>query len=248
MKKHLALSIIFAAPSYTFAGDMGSITATSSTWQPMVAIGVGPGWALNNDAQSIMLQPDITKHYTTSKSTNTFVNGELFLGWQHPLNAFLMSQFGVTFAGADNANFNGDIWEDANPNFNNSTFSYNVNHAHVGIKGLLAYHTTTLVQPYINASINVGFNRAHGFSITPKIFEQIPAPSFTSHTETALTYTVGAGFMKTWTSHWQTSLGYEFADWGNTHFSRAPGQTLNHGLTFNHLYVQQLQFKLGYII
>ena len=104
-----------------------------------------------------------------------------------------------------------------------------------------------MVQPYVSGSLGVGFNRAHDFTITPKIFEEVPAPNFTDNRTTAFTYTLGIGVQKALTTNWQAGIGYEFANWGKSQLGRAPGQTLNSGLHLSHLYTNQLQFSLSYV-
>lgn len=41
-------------------------------------------------------------------------------------------------------------------------------------------------------------------------------------------------------------IGYEFADWGRSQLNRAPGQTLNSGLSLSHLYTNGFLFNLTY--
>lgn len=79
------------------------------------------------------------------------------------------------------------------------------------------------------------------------IEEALATPDFKSHTETALTYTVGAGIQKALNAHWHVGAGYEFADWGKSHLNRAAGQTLNQGLRLNHLYTNGVLLNLAYL-
>ncbi|MDI1351991.1 MAG: hypothetical protein PSV35_04360 [bacterium] len=77
-----------------------------------------------------------------------------------------------------------------------------------------------MVTPYVSGSMGVGFNRARGFTITPKIIQEIPAPEFTPHTETAFTYTLGIDIQKALTPNVQVGIGYEFTDWGKSILGR----------------------------
>ncbi|MDR3492411.1 MAG: porin family protein [Gammaproteobacteria bacterium] len=235
---------------------LASILLSSSVYASgQVVIGLTPSvtWVTGNKTQTFDLQPGITKTYTASNTKNAFPSGELFLAWQkslaaHTLNQSLISQLGISIVGTGNAKLSGDIWEDADPDFNNFTYNYKVKHAAVAIKGRLIDNTSLLLQPYISGSIGVGFNRAYGFSIQPKISEEVAAPPFHSNTTTTFTYTLGIGLQKSFNSHLQAAIGYEFADWGKTQLSRAAGQTVNQGLTLNHLYGNQLLFSLFYIV
>jgi opacity protein-like surface antigen len=155
----------------------------------------------------------------------------------------------VRIAGGSHANLNGDIWEDADPEFNNFTYSYKVSHAEIALKGrLIGSYNCAIVDPYISASAGIGFNRAYDFTINPVISEAVPAPAFGSNTTTAFTYALGIGIQKSFTPHLQAAIGYEFSNWGKIQLAHAPGQTVGEGLSLNHFYAQEIQFSLFYIV
>ena len=85
-------------------------------------------------------------------------------------------------------------------------------------------------------------------TIKPKTVEEVAAPPFQSNNTTTFVYTLGVGIQKSFSSHLQGAIGYEFADWGKNNLARAAGQTLNQGLTLNHLYAHQIQLSLFYIV
>ena len=103
------------------------------------------------------------------------------------------------------------------------------------------------VRAYVNASFGMGLNQAHDFTITPKIYQEVAAPAFESHTTTAFTYTLGLGVQRILNKHWQIGTGYQFAAWGASNLARASGQTLNNGLSLSNLYINSLQLSLSYI-
>lgn len=193
------------------------------------------------------LSPDIEKTYTANNSSNAVFDGEVFFGLQKALNQTLYAQLGLAVAATSNATLSGDIWDDADSEFNNYTYNYKIQHTHVAAKGKLLVDTGFWLIPWVSGSIGVGFNDAHGFHSTPTIFEALPTPDFSSHIQTVLTYTVGAGVQKALNQHWQMGLGYEFADWGKSHLGRATGQTLNQGLGLNHFYTNGVLFNLTYL-
>lgn len=218
----------------------------------VVALSAGPTWTFGNESETFYLQPDVIKTYQASNHTVTFASGEIFLGWQNQLcitslNQSLLSQIGVAFAAAGNAELSGNIWEDANPEFDNYSYYYKINHAYFAIKGRLIANNASPIEPYITASIGVGYNRAYNFDIVAKIPEEVPAPAFRSNTMTTFSYTLGIGVQTNFSSPLQVAIGYEFADWGKVQLARAEGQTLNHGVSLNHLYANQLQITLIYI-
>jgi len=232
-----------SAPAYP--GMMQSLTQNA----PLVAsLSIAPAWHTGGRSQTKTLQEDITKHYADTSSQNTIAQGEFFLGREYVLNNTFRAQLGGAVELTSNARLRGDIWEDADPDFNNYYYQYNVNHAHIALKGKLLADVPSKwnVTPYIGASAGVGFNRASDYLITPKIFQEIPSPPFAPKTKTSFTYTLEAGMQKTLTAHTSAGIGYVFSDWGQTSLSRAPNQTLGTGLQTNHLYTNGLQLSLNY--
>ncbi len=228
----------------SLAGDMGFI---KTGWSPLMTISLGPTYASPGKFQTIHLQPDIQKTYTSDFNATALFNGELFLGKQRALNDMLFGQLGVTFSASTPAKISGVVWEDANVDYNNYTYNYKIQHEHIAIKGKLLSNTDMHVSPYISASLGLGFNTAHDFTINPIIVQEVSPGSFSSNTDYAFTYTLGAGFQRSLNKNWQIGIGYEFADWGKSILGRVPEQTINHGPELDHLYTQQLQFSVTYL-
>ncbi len=166
---------------------------------------------------------------------------------QGPISSSWLGQLGIALATTTSTKLRGDIWEDADPDFNNFSYKYKINHTYLALKGKAIAAAVHLVQPYVSASIGVGFNNPFGFQITPKIEEEVPAPPFASHTTTALSYTVGTGIQKCFDRHWSAGFGYEFANWGKNNLGRAPGQTLNTGLALKSFYTNTVLVNLTYV-
>ncbi|WED44694.1 outer membrane protein [Legionella cardiaca] len=226
------------------AGTMGPEIKTIR-W--VGSVSAGPAWADNAKSQTIELTPEIIKTYAARKSTETLAAGELFLGLQKGLPYQFQGQLGLALAAAGNAELSGDVWDDADPQFNNFVYSYKIKHSHIALKGKLLADRGFWVIPWISGSVGVGFNKAYDFHSTPTIFEALPVPDFISHTKTAFSYTLGAGIQKALGSNFQIGVGYEFADWGKSELGRAMGQTLNTGLRLNHLYTNGVMFNISYV-
>ena len=247
--KKIALLMAFSANILihgAFAGDMGSV-APQIKWPWVGTISVGPVWQSNGNTQTFYLAPNIEKSYAANSSTNAMADGEVFLGLQKDLPHQFQGQLGLAVAVAGNAKLSGNIWDDADPQFNNYTYLYKVNHVHLALKGKLLADRGYWLTPWVSGSLGVGFNRAYSFSNTPTIFEAVPNNNFSSNTETAFTYTLGAGVQRVLNQHWQVGIGYEFADWGQSELGRASGQTLNSGLSLNHLYTNGFLLNLTYV-
>ena len=213
----------------------------------VATLSVGPVWENAGNTQTFYLAPNIEKTYAANRTSHALVDGEVFLGIQKSLREKLDGQIGLAVATTGNASLSGYVWDDAQAQFNNYTYSYQVKHTHVAVKGKLLADRGYVVIPWVNGSLGVGFNQAHGYSNTPTISEAITMPNFASNTTTAFTYTVGAGFQRNFNSHWQGGVGYEFADWGKSQLGRAAGQTQNNGLSLSHLYTNGFLFNLTYL-
>ncbi|MCL9683985.1 outer membrane protein [Legionella maioricensis] len=226
------------------AGTMGEVP---NSWARVITLSAGPAWTDSGDTPTFFLAPEIEKTYNAAQNTSTLFDGEVFLGVQHSLNAVISGQIGLAVAATTSTTINGEIWDDADPQFNNLVYSYKINHAHVAVKGKLLADMGYMAIPYVSGSVGVGFNRAHNFNNTPIIFEALPNPNFASNTETAFSYTVGIGLQKAITPNWQVGAGYEFADWGKSQLGLALGQTLGNGLAQDHVYTNALMFNVTYL-
>ncbi|BCA96477.1 hypothetical protein TUM19329_28380 [Legionella antarctica] len=226
------------------AGTMGD---APRSWAKVFTLSAGPAWTDSGDTQTFFLAPEIEKTYSASKNTSTLFNGEVFLGVQHSLSATILGQIGLAVAATSNTAINGEIWDDADPQFNTLIYSYKINHAHVAVKGKLLADMGYMAIPYVSASAGVGFNRAHNFNNTPVIFEALPNSNYGSNSETAFSYTVGVGLQKAINQNLQVGIGYEFADWGKSQLGRAFGQTLGNGLSQGHVYTNGLMFNLSFL-
>ena len=231
--------------SGAIAGTMGAIAPNS--WSRVMTLSAGAEWTNSGDTQTLFLIPEVEKTYSADKNTSVLFSGEFFYGWQRALNPTFSGQIGLAVAATSNAMITGEIWDDADPEFNNYLYAYKINHTHVAVKGKLLADMGYMVTPYLNGSVGVGFNHAYSYSNTPIIFEAIPYPNFASHTQTAFSYTAGAGIQHALSQNWLVGVGYEFADWGRSTLGIAPGQTQGTGLTQAHVYTNGVLVSISYL-
>lgn len=137
-----ACSVILS--NLVFAGNDG-------TWRLMSALSSGPAWSDPGRTQTIILQPELSETFAANSTTELFGDGEIFFGLQHPLAHHLQVQLGVAGVGTTAIPLSGDVWQDADPNFNNLSYEYKISHAHVAVKGKLLTDGYQWVQPYISA-------------------------------------------------------------------------------------------------
>ena len=245
-RKDIFLALLISSLTGTvFAGAMGPVSPSShSSW--VSSLSAGPIWAQAGNTQSFYLTPEIEKTYAAHQSTHILANGEFFIGMQKKLSKSIRNQFGLSIAATSDASLSGLIWDGADPRFANYRYRYKIQHSHIVVKSNLLIDKGCWVTPWISGSLGIGFNSAHSFQNTPLIYEAIVNPNFASHTQTAFTYTLGAGVQKGLNQHWQVGVGYEFADWGKSQLGRAAEQTLHNGIGLNHLYTNGILFNLTY--
>ena len=243
MKKCLLLTMIVSTTAV--AGTMGE-THQPHPFPWVGTFSIGPTWTNPGSQQTLQLTSQIEKTYTAYKPQNTLADGEVFLGMKKDLPYNLFTHIGIAGALTSQAGLSGEIWDDASPQFNNYVYGYHIQHGHVALKAKVFKELSYTVLPWVSASVGVGFNRAKNFHNSPLIAQAVTQNNFQNHIQTSFTYTVGAGLQKIINTNWQAGVGYEFADWGQSHLNPASGQTRGTGLSLSHLYTNGLMFNITY--
>lgn len=226
---------------HAVAGTMGPVSTPR-----VFTLSVGPAWYSAGETQTLNINPGVFRTYTADDQSRVLAFGELFYGCNHVLSNMVTGQLGLALAATSDAEIKGDVWDSGLPTLNNATYKYNVNHARVALKGKLVAEMGQFVMPYVSASVGVGFNHAHAFTNTPRVFG-ISEPNFQSNTDVAFAYTAGAGLEHALTQNWRVGAGYEFSDWGQSQLDAALGQTLGEGLSLDNLYTHALALSVSYV-
>lgn len=243
-----SLCFLYFTSQAVFAGTMTDYCSSSECPSYITTLSIGPSWTGGGQEQTFYVQPQTQRTYTANQLNQIFANGELFFGIQHNLSSTMQGRIGLEFALTSPATYSGDIWDDANPEFNNFTYQYQVMHSHVALKGVLLDDEFEFgVTPYISGGAGLGINRAGSYTNTPTIPEAVTEPNFESHTSLAFAYTIGFGVQRALDEHWLVALGYEGANWGNNHLDASPGQLLGSGLALNHVYTNGVLFSISYL-
>lgn len=215
-----------------------------------ISLSGGPSWTNAGKSQTIELQPDLVKAYVPENLTNSNIlgNGEIYAGMQKSFFQQIQSQFGLAVYWSSFAKLNGFVQEDANPNFQNYSYQYKIDHWHIAAKTKWIAENAYNMNPYFSGSIGVGFNHSTDYVETPLIFQEIDAPPFQSKTKVSFVYSLGTGFQHTVNEHISVSLGYQFVSWGASALNRAEGQTTGNGLSLNNLYTHGIEFNISYFL
>ncbi|MFI4918904.1 MAG: outer membrane protein [Legionellales bacterium] len=197
--------------------------------------------------QTIRFNPTIIKAYVANQNTGSFGYGELFVGIEKSLSKSIKGQLGVAFSLASSVGINGIIWDNAQNLFDNYTYQYQIKHKYLAIKGKLLADKGYWVMPWISASLGVGLNQSQNFTNTARIEEAVVNNNFANKSKSTFAYTVGAGIERKFTEAWRAGIGYEFADWGQSHLGSAPGQLIGSGPSLSSIYTNSILFSISYV-
>ncbi|KTD24633.1 outer membrane protein [Legionella maceachernii] len=262
IKKLPMVLLGFALARDALAGGMYSRSPYDDRtgWPFVATLSVGPAWSRPGESQVLTLQPNVNKAYiplptsrtiklvTTAQGTNTLFTGEIFLGLYGQINSVVTSQIGLAFGASSQVRTKGNVFEDSDIEFGNFTYSYGIRNVRGALKAKFLYDPNYYdLLPYISGSAGIGYNHSSGFTINTRLFQEIPAPSFSDESKSAFSYTLGAGLETYVDDNWHVGLGYEFADWGRSNLGPAIGQTLGTGPHINSLRTHELQISISYV-
>ena len=246
VKKIIGLLLIPLCCSYK--GFAGNDIVQNSLSSLVITIDGGPTWENAGKTQTLFLTPQVQNTYTADNQTHQLNTGELFLGVHRTLGSQWHGELGLSLAAMTSAKIAGDVWQDADPEFNNFTYSWKTNNTRLSVKGKLVRENVLYgLSPYVSVSLGASFNHAGHYQSTPLIYQALPDPNFSSNNTTAFAYGVGIGVQRAVNDHLQAGIGYELVDWGKSSLARAPGQTMGTGPYINHLYTNGLMFTLSYL-
>jgi opacity protein-like surface antigen len=213
-----------------------------------VTFSAGPTWRSGSSkSQTLLLTPSIQRTYAADKRNRSLQSGEIYFGLQKTVFGQLQGQIGLAVALTNNTKFSGEIWDDNAPQFNNYSYSYDVQHAHMALKGKILADLGYTVIPWISGSFGVGINKSHNYLTQSLLFEAVNQPGFSTHLTPAFTYALGAGIQRIYNKNWQIGFGYEFADWGRNQLGQTYGQTIQNFLALQHLYTHNLLLNISYL-
>ncbi len=219
----------------------------TSKFSYVASLSLNQAWSRVGEQQRFYLRQNIEQTFTANRSNSSFAEGEIFLGIQQDISSWVQAQLGLAYQATGNVNLEGNIWDDADPAYNNYSYAYQVSHQHAAVKLKLLIDMKSVIRPYVSGSLGIGYNTSHSYHNTATIPEAIANPNFANKTISDFTYTLGLGGQMDMTTHTSIGFGYEFASWGKSQLGRAPAQTVNTGLVLNNLCASALSANLTYV-
>lgn len=222
---------------------------SSQHYTPVITLALGGASQNGGETQVINLQSEIVKKYVTNTESKMLGTVDLLLGLERRFNEHYSALLGLSFVATGPAKLSGQIWDDADEDFNNFVYQYQIQHKHLALKAKLMRDMGYLgLKPYLSASFGVGINEASNFAAIAIIEEAVGFPDFTPNKTRSYTYTLGFGLQKSLNKYWQLGLGYEFADWGKSQLGAAPEQLSGMGLKLDHLYTHGIFLSLTWLL
>lgn len=233
--------------SQSFAESLWPILETKNC-SPLVTLSLGPAWISAVKTRSFHIRTTTDNAFHYNRQTEITGAGEIFVGWQAPINLNLLGQIGIVLAGSLNTPINGNISQANVMDPTRYTYRYDVNHRHAALKLKLTTDTNTVVQPYLSAALGMGSNQASHLTIRPNLtsLDLQPIP-ITTDNANGMIYSLGLGIQSAYTQNWHLGLGYEFADWGALQLAAATSNGFNKRINTQHLYANQVLFSLTYV-
>lgn len=214
-----------------------------------MTLSLGPGWYAPKGKQNIYIDVDVVNTYQFLGRQRALMAGEFFVGIQRDLWKNILGQVGLSLYSASNAVIDLDVWQEADPNYNNFFDAFNLAHNAISLKGkLISLHVHKYLQPYLAASAGYSVNQSSGYSTVPKSFEVIANPVFLSNTTNTYTYSFEIGSQAKWTDNWVFGFAYVFSDFGESTVKPFFGQTTSATPGLNHFYVNQFQINISYLL
>jgi len=226
----------------------GLVNASAQDIQKVLSISGNIAWTNPGQTQTFDIVPDLNQTYYDLSKTSLVSVFEGFIGLQTALNANLDGQLGVVIVGAPEVYLNGNIEQEANPDFNNYNYSYKIQHTHVAAQAKLFYNSSLPLSPYIMASLGAGNNKSYDYYQSSKLFEVFDQRLFNNDKTISFVYTLGAGFQSKLYQYIFFNIGYEFSDWGKSRVAPGYEQDNQNSIKLSHFYANQLQFGLSLII
>lgn len=211
-----------------------------------LTVGFGAYWQGAGQSQTLQPANDVERAYTADNSNRSVVGGSLFAGVRQSVAENLELQIGPSFTRSASTTLSGAIWEDADPQFDNHSYQYDVRHTQLALKAKLALDAGIVVRPWVSAGLGIAFNESQGYTSTPKIAEAVEGARFADNTTTAFSYSLGLGVETTLTAGWHAGLGYEFSDWGKSALGSTGGQAPS--LSIPHLYTSGITLTVTYLL
>ena len=218
-------------------------------YRALATLTLGSDFVQSGQSQTLTLLPPFQNHYTSTNSTETVLDGGLFLGVEWTLTSPFSGQLGVAGYGDTAFTPQGDVWQFASPGFDTLSYTYQVQHSRLMLAGkvLSTLPQNQCIHPYVSLELGAAFNRASAYQETSLVPGVLPMSPFSNHRQTSFAYGVGLGVDYSLTPDIRLGMGYQFANLGSASLGLTSAETTTETLSLSNLYTNQLRFQLTYL-
>ncbi len=231
----------------TLGGGQQKVLAPS--YKSLFVITLGPDFIQHGQGQFLSLLPPFQNYYTNTYPSVSVLDAGASLGLERTLGSQAWIQLSISGYGDTQFSPHGNVWEFGSPEFETLSYSYKVKHARLMLEGkfLKIFPNHPPLHPYFSWGVGAALNHASQYQEKALISGAIPTLSFTNHTQTTLSWSIGLGVDYDLYEHLRLGIGYQLADLGSVSLGPTAAATNQSTLILSHLYTNQLRFQLTYL-
>jgi opacity protein-like surface antigen len=226
----------------------GPSIAELPSMRPFATITAGIDFIHVGQSKTVSLIAPFDNFYASDSSYKSSGSFGLAGGLEKNLSERFFWQLGVAGFYNTSMTTSGNVWQFGLPEFNNFHYKYHIQSSRAVAIAKILGTFKQVIHPYISGEIGAAFNKASDYHETPLIREAIPIMPFKSHTQSAFSWGIGAGFDMDINPHFRLGIGYQFVDLGKATLGLSPTQTTNSRLGISNLYDNQIRIQLSALI
>lgn len=217
---------------------------------PILSVGGGGVWTANLGKNQDLYIPN-NEYYKYRVDDRNDSNGffDVFAGFEWDFCPQWGAQLGVGYTYMGSFSVGGTYEQGFDPQSSDFyDYNYRVRSQQVQAEGKLVFHMSEMIHPYIFGGLGASFNKASNYDADYPIFLTFTR-DFENNTQSAFTWSVGAGVDFEVFDCWRLGIGYRFADLGRVSLGQSfiDDTPVTSTLAQSHLYTNSIVGQLTYI-
>lgn len=214
----------------------------------VISLGIGSDRVNLALTKNIDFMSPFQNTYTSSSSYDTQQVAGLFYGFENAFRDNCAWQLGIGYYQNSAFTSQGNVYQFADPAFNNLRYNFQIISRRVLLEGKLLHTFKTLFHPYLTMGMGESINRAYAYKEDPITSDGVPmSQPFANHTTHSFTYSAGLGIDVDITKNVRIGASYRYLDLGRAGLNPSPLQQGNNRLSYNHLHTNELLMQLTYV-
>jgi opacity protein-like surface antigen len=223
------------------------LTSFATTLHPVVTLSTGFARANVYSSKLINFDPFQnayigTNHFDTETDSGLFVGAEMdFLqnwAWQLGLSYFQNEGFQES----------GNVYQFADPAFNNLTYQYQISSRRISIETKISRAFREIWHPYFSLSFGRACNKSYQYTETPVTSADVPMlVPFANNTAHTWAYSLGVGLDVNIAANWRLGAGYRFVNLGSASLGTTPLQSGTETISNDPIHTNELLAQISYV-